>query len=116
MDPVASFREWIEYKVHVVVPTFYDLPIRIFDALITGGIPMVPEYFRGHPSLRNVCDWLTFYDPSDLTDLVSLVNASIEKFDHAGAEGVAQRVSFALKHFHLDSAVRDLVSCSHDGP
>src|SRR5215471_280645 len=36
-------RSWVSHKVHLAIPIANDLSSRVFDALITGQIPLVPD-------------------------------------------------------------------------
>ena len=38
----AKLQEWCSYSCHWIVPVGGDLPMRFFDALCTGGIPIIP--------------------------------------------------------------------------
>lgn len=51
-----SFEEqlgqWTKFKTHWIAPVGGDLPTRLFDALCTGGIPIIPVTLDSH--LRNL--------------------------------------------------------------
>ena len=38
-----KFLDWVSFKRHFIVLKVNDVPIRLFDAWATGGIPLVPE-------------------------------------------------------------------------
>lgn len=47
-------QEWCSHKRHWIMPVLNDVPIRIFDALLTGGSPTVPESMRSLPSVNKI--------------------------------------------------------------
>ncbi len=52
--PLDKLQEWCAHKTHWIAPVLNDVPIRLFDALITGGIPLVPDSMRFLPPCE--CD------------------------------------------------------------
>ena len=55
--PAERLAEGTAHKTHWIIPVLNDVPIRIFDALATGGIPIIPEIAalpgtRGQPAAR----------------------------------------------------------------
>ena len=43
LTPEQKWGEWSNHALHWIAPVLNDLPIRFFDALITGGIPIIPS-------------------------------------------------------------------------
>jgi hypothetical protein len=96
---------WMNHKVHLIVPVARDLSSRLFEALMTGQIPLVPDDV---PDLDRVV-------PTDLQqslpilrwrhDSTESVQAAwrhgVERFDSEGAVGVARRHAFAREHHSL---------------
>jgi hypothetical protein len=122
--PEDRFREWIAYKLHWISPVLNDVPIRIFDALITGGIPVVPESLRHLPPLAEIDDrHILAYSPSDILNPRPLVQRGVELFDSQGSKGIAERHHLAMSRHHGDQAISAIrrfaerIFCSPDvGP
>ena len=102
-------REWASHKSHWVVPVLNDVPIRIFDALITGGIPIVPESLRYLPPVCNIKrEYILFYSALDILMPEKIVAAANELFDNGGLEKMVERHVYALKRHHGTHAIRTI--------
>ena len=103
-------REWISHKAHWIVPVLNDVPIRIFDALVTGGIPLLPQSLR---HLAPACDigeeHCVFYGPEDIIDPQRVVARANALFDRGGAYGIAARHRLALENHHGNSRVAEML-------
>ena len=107
------FGEWCHYKVHFIVPVDNDLPIRLLDALVTGGIPLVPIQLKTLLHALSIDRFVVFYDELDL-DLLNLkVGEAIAKFDEDGAEGMEKRINFIINHHHVDVRINFLINFRH---
>jgi len=94
-------KEWYSHKSHWIVPVLNDVPIRIFDALVTGGIPIVPESLRFLPPIDEINrDYILFYTPRDIIDPTGIVSRGVELFDGGGAEKLVERHVYALNTHH----------------
>lgn len=99
--PADRLREWCSHKSHWIVPVLNDVPIRIFDALITGGIPIVPDSLRFLPPVHDIDrKHILFYAPQDVLAPQAIVAKAREMFDEGGHEGILERHRFALKYHH----------------
>ena len=107
------FGEWCHYKVHFIVPVDNDLPIRLLDALVTGGIPLVPIQLKTLLHALSIDRFVVFYDELDL-DLLNLkVGEAIAKFDEDGTEGMEKRINFIINHHHVDVRINFLINFRH---
>lgn len=103
------FTEWVSHKLHIITPVFNDLPIRFFDALITGGIPLVPEGLE--PYLRYLRIPRPYYGVYNVYDLIhpeAKINNELERFDRSSTHGVLERYEYALKNFHVDRILENI--------
>ena len=78
---IENLTEWASYKLHFVVPVNSDLPYRIFDGLITGGVVLVPSFLKtiapnylSHPNILS-------YSEIDLLDPTNLIKRGLERFE-----------------------------------
>ena len=119
LTPEDKLSEWAAHKVHLIIPVRGDIPNRFFDALITGGLPVVPR------ELEIVLDFFhiprNFYSSYNLEDLITpkiIIDKALEKFDSEGKEGILERSYFCLNNFHvlinLHKMLKILLSDIHD--
>jgi hypothetical protein len=103
-------QEWMGHKLHWIVPVLNDVPIRIFDALATGGIPVVPESMRLLPSVGAIPrEHILFYGPSDIIEPGPLVARGNALFDAGGRDQIAARHRYALAEQHGQTRVRQML-------
>jgi hypothetical protein len=100
-------RTWAERKAHIVVPVANDLSMRVWEALLTGQIPLVPtdvpdldlivprDLQMALPILR--------YEPYSLDSLRAACAQALARFDAEGAAGVQRRHAFARDHHSLQA-------------
>lgn len=106
-----KWQEWSNHALHWIAPVLNDLPIRFFDALITGGIPIIPSGLKPFiESLQIPRDYYAIYRPLDLMDPDPLLKQQGEKFLKIGNAGILERHEFALKHFHVDKIIHKLIT------
>ena len=66
-SPADRLAEWMDHKTHWIIPVLNDVPIRIFDALASGGIPIIPESLRFLAPIAGLPrDSVVFYGPDDI--------------------------------------------------
>jgi len=110
LSPEIKWKEWSGHKLHWISPVLNDLPIRFFDALITGGIPLIPSGLKPFvESLQIPEAFYATYGPLDILNPSELIDAQNSKFDRLGAPGVLERHRFTLKHFHIDAILEKLI-------
>ena len=74
-----------------------DVAIRIFDALSSGEIPILPEFMRYLPPLRSMDRrHILFYAPQDIITPHTIVEKVIDLFDSGGLDEIDARHRFAL--------------------
>jgi hypothetical protein len=109
-DMLDRLKEWCSYKVHWIVPVLNDAPIRIFDALITGGIPIVPRSIKYHRDIIDLHDHILFYDYEDIQNPLTISDEGVKIFNERGLEkGVIERHLIALDRYHVDQRVHTIL-------
>jgi hypothetical protein len=107
--------EWISYKLHFIAPVFNDLPIRFFDALVSGGLPMIPQSLVPYLDfLRIPQEHYIAYSASDIFEPSNLVRAAVDVFDRLGNEGILARHQYALSNFHADVSIQKMVGACEE--
>ena len=108
--PEDRLKEWCSHKTHWISPVLNDVPIRIFDALVTGGIPIVPDSLRFLPPVNAIPrEFIAFYSPADIVNPMALVEQANRLFDEGGRKGIESRHHLALQHYHGDASVRQML-------
>ena len=108
-EMLDRFKEWCSHKVHWIVPVLNDAPIRIFDALITGGIPIVPRSIKYHRDVIDLWDHVLFYDYNDIQNPLEITQKAINLFDERGIKGVLDRHELSLYNYHVDKRVKKIL-------
>jgi hypothetical protein len=102
--------EWTAHKAHWIVPVLNDVPIRIFDALITGGIPIIPESLRHLPPASGLdARDAVFYGPLDIVEPAAVVARANALFDAGGVDRQVARHRLALDHHHGDARIEQML-------
>jgi len=110
MTREEKLKEWAGHKLHWIIPTLDDVPIRMADALITGGIPIVPVSQRYLLQKEGFDpNWMVFYTVADLIDdPAGVVRRGLAQFEAGGREGVRKRIEFALEHLHGNARLSNI--------
>lgn len=101
--------DWAKHKVHWIIPVLSGIPIRVYNSLITGGIPIVPSFYRCLLEAKELTDDVIYYDVLDLIDPIRINNLAIEKFDKMGKKGVIDRFNRSLSSFHIDARCSQII-------
>jgi hypothetical protein len=110
LSPEKKWQEWSSHKLHWIIPVLNDLPIRFFDALITGGIPLIPSGLTPYvESLQIPKEFYATYGPLDILNPKNLIEVQNHRFDSLGPSGVMERHEFALRNFHVDVILNKLI-------
>jgi hypothetical protein len=105
------FQEWCDHKSHWIIPVLNDVPIRIFDALSTGGIPIVPASLRYlWPVSCIPQEWIVFYEPQELLNPARVAERANVAFDRGGPQGIVARHRFALENHHGENSLGNLLA------
>jgi hypothetical protein len=101
---------WKAHKVHVIIPVNADIPIRFFDALITGGMPVVPREIATSLELFKVpSHFYSTYAVNDLVKPNAVIDSALRLFDLHGEAGVYERANYALQHYHVSSIIESML-------
>ena len=106
---IERLKRWCGHKAHWIVPVLNDIAIRLFDALITGGVPIVPDTLKYHPTIAALSEHVIFYRATDLMAPETVVSAAISKFDSGGVEKIAERHRLALDRHHVTACVETIL-------
>lgn len=113
LDENEKWNEWIVYLYHWIIPTANDLPIRFFDALITGGIPIVPKALIPYLNVLGIPEnfYITF-SSINILEPNNFINQFCESKNINCFEDIIQRHEFGMKHFHIDQIIAKAINTS----
>ena len=103
------FEQWIAHKIHWIVPVANDAPIRVFDALITGGIPVLPKTILKIPEITNIAEHCVFYDILDSAHPQEVFKKALNKYTSSGTKGIKDRVKKGLEN-HSDFRILSILN------
>ena len=107
---LENLIEWTSHKTHWIMPVLGGMPLRGYNAILTGGVPILPAYLKNFPEIQIMGNVPLFYEVADLIDPNAIQQAAIDKFDSAGAGGLQQRVFEAIYNQHIDSRCDRILS------
>jgi hypothetical protein len=105
---------WMKHKVHLIVPVARDVSTRVFEALMTGQIPLVPDNVPDldcvvSPDLQQLLPILRWRHGS-IESVQAAWRAGVARFDSEGAVGVVRRHAFARDHHSLIARLRSFAT------
>ncbi|OGB34788.1 MAG: hypothetical protein A3F78_09780 [Burkholderiales bacterium RIFCSPLOWO2_12_FULL_61_40] len=108
MSDLENLQKWAGYKVHWIMPVLCGVPVRVHNAMITGGIPVVPSFYKNIPEIVGLGDVPLYYDTIDLVEPTRINALAVKKFDEAGENGLIERICSSIKHNHIDRRIEDI--------
>jgi hypothetical protein len=109
-----NLKEWAGHKTHWIVPVLAGVPIRVFNALITGGIPILPAFYRNLPEIAILGDTPSYYQVSDVVDPLEINSEAVARFDAGGESGLLLRLTHAIQHHHVDARCEQILLALED--
>lgn len=102
---IDRFQSWIERKAHLLVTVNTDLSTRLFEALMTGQIPLIPDDVTDldrviTPELQAALPILR-YKPYSIVSAHAAWREALARFDADGVKGIRRRHAFARDHHSL---------------
>ena len=114
LTDLDKLNEWISHKIHLIVPVLNDIPIRLFDALSTGGIPIAPESLKGSLSSFDFHpNDISYYSASDILNIKPLLERTLMNFNQEGTVGINRRLSSAQKFHHGNERIQKIIELCH---
>jgi hypothetical protein len=108
-----QFLDWSSYKVSIALPFSHDLSMRVFDALMSGQIPLVPDscYDLDYVIPQNVQESLPILRFKELSvpAIREIWCEAVRRYDELGMEGIYRRHAFARDFHHVSVRLRQIV-------
>jgi hypothetical protein len=115
LTPEQKFLEWVSFKLHLIVPVLNDVPIRLFDAWATGGIPLVPESLRFSAVFADVDPRdVVYYSASDVVNPQAMIEKARALFDADGQAGLLRRHQYGLSQHHGERRLRRMLDVARE--
>jgi hypothetical protein len=118
MTRSERFMDWAAYKCSVIVPLHKDLSTRVFDALATGQIPVVPEEVQDLdlvlPRARQLELGIVRIADLSSNNVRSGIAKAIQNFDAAGPLGIVARSDYVLENAHLVHRIQAMLDACTD--
>lgn len=108
MSDLDNLKQWAGYKVHWIMPVLCGVPVRVHNALITGGIPVVPSYYKNIPEIVALGDVPLYYDTIDLIEPDRINALAIQKFDEGGEGALIERICASMERNHIDVRIEEI--------
>lgn len=122
-----NLAEWAKHKTHWIVPVLAGVPIRVYNALVTGGIPILPSFYKNLPEIAILGEQPSYYQVAGLLKPEQLNEEAVTRFDAGGESGLIQRIAHGMEHHHVDARCEQIFQalenlfdkvargdCSHD--
>ena len=107
------FVEWMEHKVSLALPIDRDIPCRVFDALVSGQIPIVPTKIEGFDDLisRELQDSLPVFrlESDSPVEIWEIYQKALCAYDSEGLEGGKRRHLYALENHMMVHRMGEIV-------
>lgn len=107
-----QFQEWCRHKTSAVLAVNEDVPIRLFDALATGQIPIVSDDVQSLEMVVPPADQLALpvlrYRAGDVDDLERVHREAVHLFDADGEAGAWRRHRYAVAQHSYVARLRTL--------
>ncbi len=104
-DPEERWLDWAAHKVGLILPFHKDLSTRFFDSLLTGQVPVVPEWCKDFDKIVGKAAATSLPVVRLAEETVPAVKAAwreaVERYDTDGAAGAERRHRYALENHHL---------------
>ncbi len=104
-----NLAEWARHKTHWIMPVMAGVPIRVYNALVTGGIPLLPSFYKNLPEIEVLHDVPLYYEVGDLIEARAINEAAVARFDAWGESGLIERVCDAIERHHVDARCEQIL-------
>lgn len=107
------FFDWAKYKATIIVPMGRDLSTRVFDALLTGQVIIVPDLIADFdevipPQIHGQLG-IVRTASLELNDVRKAARKALDLFDAMGESGICARHQYALEHHMLVNRVEQML-------
>jgi hypothetical protein len=106
-----NLRFWSGFQSSFVAPVQGDLPIRIFDSISSGSIPIIPHTISWQMEYHKIpCEMYHVYSNADLASPLKIVNSALDQYLQQGANGVYARIKFGIERLHVSTSLSNIIN------
>jgi hypothetical protein len=102
---VGRLNEWLSYKTAIILPVDRDVSTRVFDALLAGLVPLVPEMVADFDDVIPPPDQkrlgIVRLPDFELSTIRAAIAEALRIYDQSGADGASSRHNYALNNHML---------------
>jgi hypothetical protein len=110
LSAAERFNDWSGSTLHLTVPVSNDVPNRFFDALVTGGMPVVPQWTVSALQALGIPDsWYETYGSIEVMSPKQAVNKWLKKYESYSYSDHCDRITAATTNYHLDNTLYKLI-------
>lgn len=113
LSPQDRFRDWASYKGTIIVPMGHDLSTRVFDALLAGLVPVVPEGIDDFEQVipRDVQESLGIVrvESLELPAVREGARRALAIYDSMGVVGAQTRHAYVLDNHLLPNRITEML-------
>lgn len=109
-----NLQEWAGHKTHWIVPVLAGVPIRIYNALVTGGIPILPSFYKNLPEIAILGELPSYYQVADLLQPAAINDEAVARFDAGGESALVARLAQGIAEHHIDARCEQLLLALED--
>ncbi len=118
---VEKFQEWNAYKTTLILPVDQDLSTRVFDAILAGQVPIIPEMVLDldkaiPPEMQQKLGIVRIPNDFSILALRRAWRQAIHNFDQAGVSGIMFRQHYILHNHMLRHRVYAMLQAILDLP
>jgi hypothetical protein len=106
---LESLSEWASYKSHWIAPVLGGVPIRVYNALVSGGVPIIPSFYNNFPEGTQFSKNCVFYDITSVIEPDSVVRNAVEMFDSLTTSSRLDSIAWAIENFHIDYRIERIL-------
>jgi Glycosyl transferase family 2 len=107
------FTEWCRYQTSLILPLRNDLSQRVFDALLAGLIPLVPEEIKDLDDVvpRDLQESLPIvrFHMKDPASAVEAQRVAVQRFAEGGQDAARARHQYALENHMFASRINRIL-------
>ena len=104
------WAEWVGHHFHLIAPVSSDVPIRFFDALLTGGVPLVPVALKASLDSYGVPDrFYATYGMNDLAQPKDFLTRLSQRYPLSDVASRMLRHDYAMQHYQLSATLRKMI-------
>jgi hypothetical protein len=99
-SPFDSLKQWASYKTHFCACVGGDMPYRVFDGLLTGGVVIVPAEMRNYFKFFELSEQrVVYYSAADIFSMTDLISRALSIFNNVPLSKSAH--INGIREFHI---------------